>query len=115
MGDREEVKPLFVLKFSFQNFNKIYFRIYFLKTFKATISTLIYNPSYVTIYISTEAPFPSERLQQMMRGQNDGSITDRILTESCDYLEAFLLLLDNRIQLIIDKVKLESKQGSANL
>ena len=90
-------------------------RKYFLKTFKATISTLISNPSYVTIYISTEAPFPSERLQQMMRGQNDGSITDRILTESCDYLEAFLLLLDNRIQLIIDKVKLESKQGSANL
>ena len=48
----------------------------------------------------------------MMRGQNDKSITDRIFTESCDYLEAFSILLDNRIQLIIDKVKSESKKGS---
>ena len=51
----------------------------------------------------------------MMRGQNDKSITDRILTESCDYLEAFSILLNNRIQLIIDKVKSESKKGSTNL
>ena len=48
----------------------------------------------------------------MMRGQSDRAITDRILTESCDYLEAFSILLNNRIQLIIDKVKSESKKGS---
>ena len=86
---------------------------YLLKTFQATLSTLIADPSYVTIYISTEAPFPSDRLHQMMRGQNDSSITDRIFTESCDYLEAFSILLDNRIQLIIEKVKAESKKGPA--
>jgi len=77
---------------------------------EATLSTLITDPSYITIYISTEAPFPSDRLHQMMRGQSDRAITDRILTESCDYLEAFSILLNNRIQLIIDKVKSESKK-----
>jgi len=45
-----------------------------------------------------------------MRGQNDSSFTDRILTESCDYLESFEILLDNRLQLLIDKVKSESKK-----